>query len=218
MRLDFISEVLTEVLEESFLGKFLWCCWVQPYPPLRHLEGVVLGDLSCDFSVCHLDFFVRILLCKYHILGKVLKDMRPEFLHKRICKEHFDCLLWVIVENALEKTNTLFAKVLADDGIRIYWLLLARPKRVIEEQVNCCNFKFTHVFKQKVFLEEIAALFHPLGFLPMVLACSETCFLERIFDGFTNAPENGLESLVRLQLPLFKGFTLFLGVSRRLTR
>jgi len=68
MRLDFVSEVLTEVLEESFLGKFLCRCWVQPNPPLWHLKGVILSDLSCDFSVSHLDFFVWILR-KYDILS-----------------------------------------------------------------------------------------------------------------------------------------------------
>jgi hypothetical protein len=86
--------------------------------------------------------------------------------------------------------------MLADDGVRIDWLLLARTKRVIEEQVNCCYFKVSHVFYQKVFLEEIAALFHPLSFLPMVLSFSETCFVECLFDSLTDSPENGLESLV----------------------
>jgi hypothetical protein len=67
---------------------------------------------------------------------------------------------------------------------------------VIEEQVNCCNFMVTNVFEQEVFLEELAALLNPLGYLPVVLSFSETCFGECIFDSFTDTPENGLKSLV----------------------
>ena len=218
MRLNLVSEALTEVLEESFLGKSFGRCRVQPGPPLRHLKVVVLCDLSCDFTVCHLDFFVRIFVSKYHILSEVFEDEGPEFLHKLISEELFDWASWVVVENALKKFNAIILKLLIDDGFSIYRLLLARPKRVIEEQVNCCNFIFTHVFEQEVFLEEFAALFHPLGFLPVVLSFSETCLLECNFDSFSGAPENGLESLVWLKLPLFRVFTLFLGISERLTR
>lgn len=106
-----------------------------------------------------------------------------------------DHFLAVVVEYFLVELHTLILEKTIDDGSLVHRLFLARPVRMVVQQVDSSDLVLSWIFKTKV-IEKFLALDHPPIETPVMLANIKLALLKMLSYSFANPAENALETLI----------------------